>query len=156
MRKRLMIFDPRSPIIHGVVVVTVAGLFLLVVWAEFPPDSTLAMVVVTMMIAHTILAVLMFHEKVCIRRVRWEEGMSWVAIDWLGCLAIQLVPDSVDHFLATVYLIWQISLLAWSLAANSNLFAEYYRRWQQSNSRFVLESRSSHPAPTVPGATETV
>ena len=63
MRKRLMIFDPRSPIIHGVVVVTVAGLFLLVVWAEFPPDSTLAMVVVTMMIAHTILAVLMVHAR---------------------------------------------------------------------------------------------
>ena len=156
MRKRLMIFDPRSPIIHGVVVVTVAGLFLLVVWAEFPPDSTLAMVVVAMMIAHTILAVLMLHEKVCIRRVRWEEGMSWVAIDWLGCLAIQLVPDSVDHFLATVYLIWQISLLVWSLAANWNLFVEYYRRWQQSNSRFVLESRPSQPAPTVPGAAATV
>merc|ERR1719313_537825 len=114
------------------------------------------MVVVCMMFAHTALAVLMLHEKVCIRRVRWEEGMSWVAIDWLGCLSIQLVPDSVDHFLATGYLIWQISLLVWSLAANWNLFVEYYRRWQQSNSRFVLESQPSQPAPTVPGAATTV
>jgi hypothetical protein len=157
-RKQLMILDPRSPIIHGVVVVTVALLFLVVVWAEFPPDSPVAMVVVCMMLAHTALAVLMLHEKVCIRRVRWEEGMSWVAIDWLGCLAIQLVPDSVDHFLATVYLVWQISLLVWSLAANWNLFVEYYRRWQQSNSRFILESRpgDAGPEPSVAGATASV